>query len=66
MRELLEMLSGTERKRRLRLRHTPTSELFRLYDSELVCRLRSQRGLKEARRVLSHFERTVGQFPPTP
>ena len=42
------------------------TELFNLYDAELVGRNRSARGLHEARRTLGHFQAFLGDFPPTP
>jgi integrase len=60
------MLLGEDGKRRLRLRYMTNSELFSCYDSELVLRNQSRKGLYEARRILRHFEDFLGQYPPTP
>jgi hypothetical protein len=47
------------------LRGNSNEELFRLYEQgELVFRYRSQRGLKEAKRVLSNFQAYLGNVPP--
>ncbi len=65
VRDMLEMLLGTEGKRKLRLRHKPNHELFALYDSQLILRHRSAEALEEARRVLKHFLAFLGEFPPS-
>ena len=41
-------------------------QLFASYDSELVLKNQSIKGLYEARRVLKHFRNFLGEFPPTP
>ena len=41
-------------------------QLFASYDSELVLKNQSIKGLYEARRVLKHFHDFLGEFPPTP
>ena len=66
VRDMLEMILGTDGKRKLRLRHKTNSELFALYDSQLILKHRSQDALEEARRVLSHFKAHLGEYPPTP
>ena len=66
LRELLEMLLGEDGKRRLRLRYMTNDDLFACYDSELLLRNQSKKGLYEARRVLRHFQDFLGQYPPTP
>jgi integrase len=63
---MLEMVLGTDGKRKLRLRRKTNDELFSLYDSQLILQYRSQDALAEARRVLGHFKDDLGQFPPTP
>jgi integrase len=63
---MLEMLLGSDGKRKLRLRHKTNSELFALYDSQLVLKHRSREALEEARRVLRHFQGHLGEYPPTP
>jgi len=42
LRELVEMLLGEEGRRKLVLRQKRNDELFHLYETELVLRLRSQ------------------------
>jgi len=63
---MLEMILGTDGKRKLRLRRKTNDELFPLYDSQLILQYRSKAALNEARRVLGHFKSSLGQFPPTP
>ena len=65
LKEMLEVLLGTEGKRKLRLRHKSNEELFTLYDSQLVMKHRSRDALEEARRVLRHFKRYLGDCPPS-
>ncbi len=65
VRDMLEMLLGTEGKRKLRLHQKPNHELFALYDSQLILRHRSPEALEEARRVLKHFLAFLGEFPPS-
>ncbi len=60
------MLLGEDGKRRLRLRQMTNQELFVSYDSDLVLRNQSSKGLYEARRVLKHFRDFLGKHPPTP
>ncbi|MCL0104940.1 tyrosine-type recombinase/integrase [Dehalococcoidia bacterium] len=66
MKEMMEMLLGSDGKRKLRLRHKLNSELFELYDAQLILKHRSRPALDEARRVLRHFQDYLGQFPPSP
>lgn len=66
LREMIEVIMGSEGKRKLRLRHKSNGELFDLYDGQLVIRHRSQDALEEARRVLGHFRAFLGEYPPTP
>jgi integrase/recombinase XerD len=63
---MLEMILGTDGKRKLRLRHKTNAELFALYDSQLILKHRSNDALEEARRVLGHFTAYLGQYPPSP
>jgi len=42
------------------------SELFELYEGELAFRHRSPRGLHESKRILSHFQGFLGEYPPSP
>jgi hypothetical protein len=57
---------GPQGKRRLRLRNRPNSELFDLYDSELVLRLHNEKNLKDTRRLLRDFKEHLGNYPPSP
>ncbi len=66
IREMLEVLMGSEGKRKLRLRHKTNDELFALYDSQLVLKHRSIDALAEARRFLGHYRAFLGQYPPSP
>ena len=50
----------------MELRQKTNSELFHLYDGELVLHHRSAKVVKEAKRVLNHFHEHIGEFPPTP
>jgi integrase/recombinase XerD len=65
LRQLLELLLGEDGKRKLRRRQMTNEQLFASYDSELVLKNRSPKGLYEARRVLKHFHEYLGEFPPT-
>jgi len=65
IREILELLLGNEGRRKLTLRTKTNTELFSLYDGELVFHNRSSRGLHEARRTLRHFHAFLGEFPPS-
>jgi integrase len=65
LRDILGLLLGREGKRMLSLRNKSNAELFTLWRSELAFRYRSERALKEAGRVLSHFEQFLGGFPPS-
>ncbi len=60
------MILGTDGKRKLRLRRKTNSELFSLYDSQLILKHRSQAAVEEARRVLGHFKDYLEEYPPTP
>jgi len=46
LRELLETLLGPEGRRRLKLKHIANSELFDLWDSDLVLRLRNVKNVR--------------------
>jgi integrase len=63
---MLEMVLGSEGKRKLRLRHKTNDELFRLYDAQLILRYQTKDTLEEARRLMRHFREFLGEFPPTP
>ena len=56
---MLEVLLGSDGKRKMRLRRMTNAELFSLYEDQLPLRHRSTGALEEAKRVLRHF-------PPTP
>ena len=47
------------------MRDLTNDELFERYDAELKLRHRSERALWEARRVLGHFRRFIGESPPS-
>jgi integrase len=66
IREVLEMLLGTEGKRKLRLRQKGNEELFALYESQLVLKHTNRQALEEAKRVLGHFRDYLGGYPPSP
>ncbi|OGN88404.1 MAG: hypothetical protein A2Z74_05780 [Chloroflexi bacterium RBG_13_46_9] len=57
---------GADGRRKIRLRRKTNSELFQLYDAQLVLKHRSEDALSEARRLLSHFSAHLGEFPPSP
>jgi integrase len=63
---MLEMLLGSDGKRKLRLRHKTNDELFQLYDAQLILRYQTKDTLDEARRLLRHFREFVGESPPSP
>jgi len=64
--EMLEVLLGSEGKRKIRLHRKTNSELFELYDAQLILRHRSKEALTEAKRVLNHFREYLGEYPPSP
>ena len=57
---------GSEGKRKIRLHRKTNTELFQLYEAQLILRHRSKEALEEAKRVLSHFREYLGEFPPSP
>jgi len=57
---------GSEGKRKMRLRRRTNGELFQLYADQLALRHRSHDALKEAHRVVRHFQEFLGEFPPSP
>ncbi|NQT48506.1 MAG: hypothetical protein HQ578_05980 [Chloroflexi bacterium] len=65
LRELVEMLLGEEGRRKLVLRQKRNDELFHLYETELVLRLRSQQNLDETKDFLRKFQDYLGEFPPS-
>ena len=46
---------GADGKRKLRLRHMVNEELFKLYDSDLVLRLKNAKDLGDHRKMLARF-----------
>ncbi|MFC1977508.1 tyrosine-type recombinase/integrase [Chloroflexota bacterium] len=66
IREMLGVLLGTEGKRKIRLRRKTNEELFTLYDAQLALRHRSIDALGEAKQVLGHFQKYLGEYSPSP
>jgi integrase/recombinase XerD len=66
LRELLEALLGPEGRRRLQLRHLTNDDLFRLYDDDLVLRLRNAKNLSDTRKILARFREYLNGYPPSP
>ena len=64
LKDMMEVLLGTEGRRKLRLQKKPNSELFELYAAELAVRHRSAAALKESKRLLGHFETFLDSNPP--
>ncbi|MDP2920311.1 MAG: hypothetical protein Q8O43_08865 [Dehalococcoidia bacterium] len=63
---MLDVLPGSDGKRKIRLRRKTNSELFQLYESQLALRQRSGEALSAGKRVLLHFREYPGEFPPSP
>jgi len=63
LREMLEVLPGSEGKRKIILRRKTNDELLQLYEAQLILRHRSQEALEEAKRVLRHFREYPGELP---
>ena len=42
------------------------SELFELYDSDLVLRLHNAKNLSDTRKILTRFNQYLNSFPPSP
>ena len=59
------MLLGDDARRKLELRHMRNDELFQLYETELVLRLRSQKNLEETKKLLQKFKEFLGEYPPS-
>ncbi len=57
---------GPEGKRRLKLRNLPNSELFVLYNSDLVLRLHNSKNLSDTSKLLARFQKHLGNYPPSP
>jgi integrase/recombinase XerD len=66
LRELLHILLGSKGRRQLELRQLTNKDLFALYEGELALHHYSKDGLDEAKRVLNHFHRHIGEYPPSP
>ncbi len=66
LRELLEGLLGPEGRRRLELKHMTNDQLFTLYESELMLRVRNARNLTYTKQVLARFKDYIGDYPPSP
>jgi hypothetical protein len=64
--DMLEVLLGADGRRKIRLRRRTNTELFQLYDAQLLVKHRSELALSEARPVLSHFQDHLGEFPSSP
>jgi transcriptional regulator with XRE-family HTH domain len=65
LRELLILLLDEGAQRKLRLRNLQNTELFELWDNELILRYRTPNTLHESRRFFGHFHQFLGEFPPT-
>jgi len=50
----------------LALRRLTNEELFRLYDNEIVLRLRAPKNLSATRIILGKFQEYLGGYPPSP
>jgi len=61
----LEVLLGNDGRRKMRLRRRTNAELFQLYEGELSLRHRSREAKEEAQRLLGHFQKFLGQYPPS-
>ena len=48
------------------MRHMTNEELFALYDSDLVLRLRNAKNLSDTRKILAKFKDYLNGFPPSP
>jgi integrase/recombinase XerC len=48
------------------LRQMTNDELFKLYDSDLVLRLRNAKNLSDTRKILARFKAYLGEYPPSP
>jgi len=66
LRELLEAVLGPEGRRRLMLRRLNKDNLFELYDSDLVLRLRNAKNLSDTRKMLTRFKGYLNGYPPSP
>ncbi len=50
----------------MELRYKSTSELFSLYDAELILRVHNKVNLENERRLLSRFHNYLNSYPPSP
>jgi len=66
LRELLEAVLGPEGRRRLMLRNLDNVNLFKLYDSDLVLRLRNAKNLNDTRKMLTRLKEYLNSYPPSP
>jgi integrase len=57
---------GPEGRRRLMLRRLDNDDLFKLYDSDLVLRLRNTKNLSDTRKMLARFKEYSNGYPPSP
>ena len=48
------------------LRHLDKDNLFKLYDSDLVLRLRNAKNLSDTRKMLTRFKEYLNGYPPSP
>jgi len=46
------------------LRHLNKDNLFKLYDSDLVLRLRNAENLRDTRKMLTRFKEYLNGYPP--
>jgi len=65
LRELLIMLLDECAQRKLRLSNLQNTELFKLWDNEMILRYRTPNTLHESRRFFGHFYKYLGEFPPS-
>jgi len=64
LKELLEAVLGPEGRRRLMLRHLDNNGLFKLYDNDLVLRLRNAKNLSDTRKMLAKLKEYLNGCPP--
>ncbi|MFC2019518.1 tyrosine-type recombinase/integrase [Chloroflexota bacterium] len=62
----MAVLLGPEGRRRLALRDKTNSELFQIYDNDLVLRLNNPKNLGDTRTMMAHFQEFLGEYPPSP
>jgi hypothetical protein len=66
LRELLEAVLEPEGRRRLMLRNLDNDNLFKLYDSDLVLRLRNAKNLNDTRKMLTRLKEYLNGYSPSP